>query len=250
MAESKGSRSGQARVWILPPPAIDNTIWSTSFTPEPQSLHLWTWGLSDLCLSLFLLIFLSLPNYQYRSSTYLSHIYLPTYYLIIDRTIYYLLIYTYLEQTLGHSGGQKSLVGRVGHDLVTQQQQQKFSFSIIYLFFNIHLSLYQWCVCVCAPSLHRVRLWDLMDWSLPGSSVHGIFQARILEQVAISFSRAPSWLRGRTCISCVFCVDKQILYHWVIWKAYYLPISLYWSSINLPTYLSIDHLFFYIYLCI
>ena len=34
--------------------------------------------------------------------------------------MYYLLIYTYLEQTLGHNGGQKSLAGRVGHDLVTQ----------------------------------------------------------------------------------------------------------------------------------
>ena len=34
-------------------------------------------------------------------------------------------------------------------------------------------------------SLSRVRLWDPMDCSLPGSSVHGIFQARILEWVAI-----------------------------------------------------------------
>ena len=33
---------------------------------------------------------------------------------------------------------------------------------------------------------------DLMDCSLPGSSVHGIFQARILECVAIPFSRGPS----------------------------------------------------------
>ena len=31
-------------------------------------------------------------------------------------------------------------------------------------------------------------LWDPMDYSLPGSSVQGIFQARILEWVAISFS--------------------------------------------------------------
>ena len=35
-------------------------------------------------------------------------------------------------------------------------------------------------------------LWDPMDCSLPGSSVHGIFQARILEWVAISFSRGSS----------------------------------------------------------
>ena len=34
-----------------------------------------------------------------------------------------------------------------------------------------------------------------MDYSPPGPSVHGIFQAKILEQVAISFSRGSSWLR-------------------------------------------------------
>ena len=37
-----------------------------------------------------------------------------------------------------------------------------------------------------------------MDCSLPGSSVHGIFQARVLEWVAISFSRGSSWTRSPT----------------------------------------------------
>ena len=41
---------------------------------------------------------------------------------------------------------------------------------------------------------------DPMDCSLPGSSVHGIFQARILEWVAISFSRGSSRLRNRTWV--------------------------------------------------
>ena len=44
-------------------------------------------------------------------------------------------------------------------------------------------------------------LWDPMDCSLPGSSVHGIFQARILEWVAISSSRGSSWPRDRTQVS-------------------------------------------------
>ena len=35
-------------------------------------------------------------------------------------------------------------------------------------------------------------LCDPMGYSLPGSSLHGILQARILEWVAISFSREPS----------------------------------------------------------
>ena len=42
-----------------------------------------------------------------------------------------------------------------------------------------------------------------MGCSLPGSSDHGIFQARILEWVAISFFRGSSWPRDRTCISCI-----------------------------------------------
>ena len=47
--------------------------------------------------------------------------------------------------------------------------------------------------------------------SVPGSSVHGISQARILEWGAISFSRASSWTRNRTCVS---CISRQFLYHW------------------------------------
>ena len=42
-----------------------------------------------------------------------------------------------------------------------------------------------------------------MDCSPPGSSVHGILQARILEWVAISFSRRPSWSRDQTQVSCI-----------------------------------------------
>ena len=44
---------------------------------------------------------------------------------------------------------------------------------------------------------------DPMDCSLPGSSVHGIFQARILEWVAISFSRRSSRPRDWTQVSCI-----------------------------------------------
>ena len=40
-------------------------------------------------------------------------------------------------------------------------------------------------------SLSCVRLCNPMDYSLPGSFIHGIFQARVLEWVAISFSRGP-----------------------------------------------------------
>ena len=42
-----------------------------------------------------------------------------------------------------------------------------------------------------------------MDYSLPGSSIHGIFQARILESVAMSFSRRSSQPRDWTRVCCI-----------------------------------------------
>ena len=48
-----------------------------------------------------------------------------------------------------------------------------------------------------------LTLCDPMDCSLPDSSVHGILQARILERVAISFSKGSSWPRDRTHVSCI-----------------------------------------------
>ena len=46
-------------------------------------------------------------------------------------------------------------------------------------------------------------LCDPMDCSLPRSSIHGIFQARVLEWIAISFSRGPSQTRDQTWIFCI-----------------------------------------------
>ena len=55
-----------------------------------------------------------------------------------------------------------------------------------------------------SEKLHCVpTLCDPVDCSFPGSSVHGILQARILEWVAISFSRGSSWPRDWTSISCI-----------------------------------------------
>ena len=50
-----------------------------------------------------------------------------------------------------------------------------------------------------------------MDCRLPGSSVHGILQARILEWVAVSSSRRSSRPRDQTCVS---CTDRWLLYYW------------------------------------
>ena len=52
------------------------------------------------------------------------------------------------------------------------------------------------------------RLCDLMNCSLPGSSVHGILQARILEWVAIPFSKRSSQPRDRTLVS--HCMQNSL----------------------------------------
>ena len=68
----------------------------------------------------------------------------------------------------------------------------------------------------CFTAKLYLTLCDPMVCSLPGSSVHGTFQASILEWVTISFSRGSSWPRDWTHI---FCINKQILYHWATWEA-------------------------------
>ena len=54
---------------------------------------------------------------------------------------------------------------------------------------------------VCSVAQLCLTLCNPMDCSLPGSSVHGIFQARILEQVAISYSRGSSQSGDQTLVS-------------------------------------------------
>ena len=71
---------------------------------------------------------------------------------------------------------------------------------------------------VCVHTQLSPTFCNPRDCSPPGSSVHGIFQARILKWVAISYSKGSSWHRDQTGVSCVFCIDRQILYHWATWE--------------------------------
>ena len=59
-----------------------------------------------------------------------------------------------------------------------------------------------------------VWLCNTMDYSPPGSSIHGILQARILEWVAMPSSRKPSWPRDGTHVSYVSYIGKWVLYCW------------------------------------
>ena len=71
-------------------------------------------------------------------------------------------------------------------------------------------------------------LCNSMDCSLLRPSVHGIFQARILEWVAISFSRRSSQLTNWTRVS---CIGKLIVYHWATW----LPLGYHIKDFFLQT---------------
>ena len=75
------------------------------------------------------------------------------------------------------------------------------------------------CLCVCFVSQSCLTLCSPMDCSPPGSSVHGIFQARLLEWDAISYSRGSSWPRD---------------------QADSLPLSLLWSPVSLGTALNLE----------
>ena len=90
---------------------------------------------------------------------------------------------------------------------VISEVQQWFYFSMLFIYFLLNSSKEEFnmatkvCVCVCVCVRAKLTLCDPMDHSLPGSSDNGIFQAAILEWVAMLSSRGSSQLRDQICIS-------------------------------------------------
>ena len=69
-------------------------------------------------------------------------------------------------------------------------------------------------MCMHAKSLQLCpTLCDPMDCSQPGSSVHGILQARVLEQVATPSSWGSSQPRNQTHASYISCIGRRVPYH-------------------------------------
>ena len=87
------------------------------------------------------------------------------------------------------------------------------------VYFTLIVLVAQSCPTLCNP----------MDCSPPGSSVHEIFQARILEWVAISFSSGSSQPRDRTW---VFCTAGRFFANWATIYAMYLRWGLTWSWLS------------------
>ena len=67
---------------------------------------------------------------------------------------------------------------------------------------------------LCSVTQSLQILCDPMDCSTPGSSLHGILQAGILEWVDISYFRGFSLPRDRTWVSWVSCIGRWILNYW------------------------------------
>ena len=103
---------------------------------------------------------------------------------------------------------------------------------------------------------------DPMDYSPPGSPVHGISQARTLEQIAISFSRGSSWPRDQTWVSCTaggFFMDwatweaiEGRVSTWIIWNSSVKDISFFHLFIHSVTseYWEIQRYLFYTLSCV
>ena len=98
-------------------------------------------------------------------------------------------------------------------------EQFRFTAKCFFVYKLVLSEVAQSCLTLCDP----------MDCSLPGSSVHGIFQATVLEWTAISFSRGSSQPRDRTRVSCIvdrcftIWATREVLY-WDIVISNYLCI--------------------------
>ena len=83
------------------------------------------------------------------------------------------------------------------------------------------------CHCTHAQSLHSCpTLGDPVECSPPGSSVHGILQARIMKWVAMPSSRGSSRPMDWTHISHVSCISRRVLYTSTTWEALLLLLLL------------------------
>ena len=142
----------------------------------------------------------------------------------------------------GESQGRGSLLGCRLWDstesdtteAMTQQQQQHCCYGVL-------------CR-VCASRLVVSSLFHPTDCSPPGFSFHGIFQARMLEWIAISSSRGSFWHRDQTCISCIYCTAGRFFTPEPPGKPYSSPVLIHSCQI-LPAVNSIKIWKFYEDLC-
>ena len=79
-------------------------------------------------------------------------------------------------------------------------------------------------VCECLVAQSCLTLCDHMDCSPPGSSVHGLFQARVLEQVAIFYARGSSDPEIKLTSPACPALAVRFFYHCATWEAQYMVV--------------------------
>ena len=126
--------------------------------------------------------------------------------------------------------------------------------SSLFLFVFLSFSfLYFVCLCVCvctrACSVAQLcpTLCDPVDCSLPGSSVHGVFHAEILEWAILYSSKWSSGPWDWTCISCISCIGfftTALSYFFGFTRSFRLILYISCHSLQI-SYLSNEHWFFF-----
>ena len=114
-------------------------------------------------------------------------------------------------RTEAADGERATLSALTDHSLgfwATQIIEQNFNYGCNLFPIQTWKNRCKWALSEVAQSCPT--LYDPMDCSPPGSSVHGIFQERVLEWVAMPSFR-ESWPRDQTCISWVSCIGRQAL---------------------------------------
>ena len=118
--------------------------------------------------------------------------------------------YSCLENPMDRGAWQATVHG-------VAKSQTRLSHKVHYLFWT----------CMHAKSLQSCLTLRPHGLSLPGSYIHGIFQARILEWTAMPSSRGSSWPRNRTRVFYISCIGRWVIYHWATWESPILPIYVY-----------------------
>ena len=107
------------------------------------------------------------------------------------------------QQWYSHTVGYYSLLWVCFYNLTIFFLRNPQNFIFLFLYFLQTNGKAAW-------KLHaQLTVSNPVDCSPPGSSVHGFSQARILEQVAIYFSRGSSWSRDQTCVSRISRIDRR-----------------------------------------
>ena len=120
------------------------------------------------------------------------------------------------------------------------------TFQILILILKFLMNQIQEIKIFYVPQLNSIPIFLFLTHchSVMFNSVHGIFQARILEKIAISSSKVSSWPRDWTHISWISCIGRQILYHCATWEGLchiWNILKVYWKYIwdTLKVYLKV-----------